>query len=488
MKKWAYTRRWLWAAAWLLLLAAFLALRVDLSTQENSMDERIVLSVSQGMSEAGRLDPNWTVASPHYYQYQQYNFYSYNILSHFLIVATAPLGAQPIVVLRIANVVYQLAALALVIFVLGKLQFPPGALLAAAALVTFMPGMVHDAHIARCESVLYLLFAAIMASALAGRFLVGGVILGLGAAAKVTFLASGLVFVPFLYAAATPLPVLLRRVATIALATVAAFALAAPYAVLHFPVLVTGLARIIYGQYLARGAGPHRLIDPTPLRDALHAAAFLAVVYGSLVPAAIVAPLLCSPDEAKRNPGTEAPHSASLHPGYRWRLCFGVWLSSLAVILYFAPVPFFIERNYSPALFGCGVLLAAWIASGRARALAAIAFAAALVPMAYWSVQIALASAERPMARRGAWQAAHIDGPVTFFWTGAQNGAEELPNCSGVLAIPDLNDDFSRRLLDRVRASGRKEVAHYVSRFSLVPTSTLHTYLDTDAYYFTCAP
>ena len=506
------------AAAWVLLLAAFLALRVDLTADENSMDERIVLSVSKGMSETGRLDPNWTVASPHYYQYPQYNFYSYNILSHFLIAAVAPLGVQPIVVLRIANVIYQLGALALLILVLRKLQFPPGALFAAAALVTFLPGMVHDAHIARCESLLYLLFAGVMASAVAGRFLLGGLILGFGAAAKVTFLASGLVFIPFLFAAATSLPLLLRRAAAIGLATAAAFALSAPYAVLHLPVLVTGLARI-QGVYMAHGPGPHRLIDPTPWRDALHAAAFLAVVYGSLVPAAIVSPLFCNPHGAQRFAGRSAreagpgsPDFASAfalrasadpepavaraasegglrHPGYGdyWRLCLGVWLASVAVLVYFAPVPFFIERNYSLAVFGCAVLLAAWIAAGRARALVALAFAAALIPMGYWSVQIALANGERPMGRRGAWQAAHVDAPVTLFWTAKPDVSNELPACSGLLAIPDLNDDFSQRLLAYVRASGRREVAHYVSRFSIVPTSTLHTYLDTDAYYFTCS-
>jgi hypothetical protein len=458
------TLRWWWAAAWVLLIAAFLALRVDLTTEENSMDERIVLSVSKGMSETGQLDPNWTVASPHYYQYPQYNFYSYNILSHFLITATAPLRVQPIVVLRIANVFYQLAALALFILVVRKLQFPPGTIFAAAALVAFMPGMVHDAHIARCESLLYLLFAALMYCAVAGRFLLGGLILGFGAAAKMTFLASGLVFVPCLYAAANSLAVPLRRAAVLGLASIVAFMLSAPYAVVHFPVLVAGLERI-HGIYVAHGAGPHRLIDPTPLRDALHAAAFLTVIYGSLVPAAFVAPLF--------NPA---------------RVILGVCLASVAVITYFAPVPFFIERNYSLAVFGCGLLLAAWMASGRAHTLALIAFAAALAPMAYWSLQIALSSAERPMARRAQWQAAHVEAPVTFFWAGTPGVVEEPPNCSGLLAIPDLNDDFSRRLLDHVRATGRKEVAHYVSRFSIVPTSTLHTYLDTDAYYFTCRP
>jgi hypothetical protein len=458
------TMRWWWAAAWVLLIAAFLALRVDLTTQENSMDERIVLSVSKGMVETGQLDPNWALASPHYYHYSQYNFYSYNILSHLLITATAPLKVQPIVVLRIANLFYQLAALALLILTLRNLEFPPGTLFAAAALVTFMPGMVHDAHIARCESLLYLLFAVLIYCAAAGRFLLGGLALGFGAAAKVTFLASGLLFVPCLYAAAPSAALRLRRAGTLGVAAVVTFMLSAPYALIHFPVLVAGLERI-RGIYLAHGAGPHRLIDPTPLRDAAHAAAFLAVVYGSLVPAALVAPLF--------NPA---------------RLMLGVWLASVAVLAYFAPVPFFIERNYSLVVFGCAVLLAAWMASSRAHTLALIAFAAALVPMAYWSLQIALASAERPMARRAQWQAAHIDAPVTFFWTGDPGGVEEPPNCSGVLAIPDLNDDFSRRLLDHVRASGRKQLAHYVSRFTIVPTSTLHTYLDTDAYYFTCDP
>lgn len=473
----------------MLLLAAFLALRVDFSTAENSMDERIVLSVSKGMSETGRLDPDWTVASPHYYRYRQYNFYSYNILSHLLIVATAPLGAQPIVVLRIANVVYQLAALALLIIVLHKLRFPPAALFAAAALVTFLPGMVHDAHIARCESLLYLLFAAVMYCAVSGRLIVGGAILGFGTAAKATFLGSGLVFVPLLYGAPS-LSALLRRSATIGLATLATFALSAPYAVAHFPVLVEGLSRI-HGIYVAHGAGPHRLMDPTPLRDALHAAAFLAIVYGSLVPAAIVSPLFCSPHAAQRNAGAKLPDCAPLHPGYRAsfrRLCLGVWLASVAVIVYFAPVPFFIERNYSLAVFGCAVLLGEWVASGRARALGFIAFAAALLPMAYWSVQIALATAERPGARRVHWEATHLDQPTTWFWNGELEMAQELPNCSGLLAIPDLNDDFSRRLIDHVRATGRKEVAHYRSRFSIVPTSTLHTYLDADMRYFTCAP
>jgi hypothetical protein len=78
--------------------------------------------------------------------------------------------------------------------------------------------------------------------------------------------------------------------------------------------------------------------------------------------------------------------------------------------------------------------------------------------------------------------------PVTWFWTAKPNIADELPACSGLLAILDLNDDFSRRLHDYVRSTGRKEVGHYTSRFSIVPTSTLHTYLDTDVYYYTCNP
>ncbi|WP_375415639.1 hypothetical protein, partial [uncultured Bradyrhizobium sp.] len=160
--------------------------------------------------------------------------------------------------------------------------------------------------------------------------------------------------------------------------------------------------------------------------------------------------------------------------------------SSVAVFCYFATVPFFIERNFSLAIFGFALLLSAWIGSGRARPLALAALAAALIPMAYWSLQIGRSSYEGPFMRRAAWQAANLREPVTSFWSAKPGFADELPVCSGVLGIPDVNDDFSRRLHTYVRSTGRKEVAHYTSRFSIVPTSTLHTYLDMDMYYYTC--
>jgi hypothetical protein len=449
---------------WALLLAAFLGLRIDIGSQENSMDERIVLAVSKGMSESSRLDPNWIFASPHYYQYPQYNFYSYNMLSHFWITLTSPLRVEPVIVLRIMNVLYQVAALGLVILTLRKIGMPQTGLIAAAALLTVMPGMVHDAHIARCESFLYLLFAGAMYCAVTDRFLVGGLILGLGAAAKVTFLASGLLFIPALVAVGSSRQALLRRAVTIGVATLVGFAASAPYAVINFPVFITGLSRI-RSIYLAHGPGPHRLLDPTPVNNALHAVAFFTILSGSLILSGIIAPLL-----------------------NRARIFLGVWMSSVAVFVYFAAVPFFIERNFSLAIFGFAVLLSAWIGSCRARLLALPALAAALIPMAYWSIQIARSSYEGPFIRQSQWQAAHLREPVTPFWTAKPNLADELSVCSGVLGIPDFNDDYSQRLHDYVRSTGRKEVWHYVSRFSIVPTSTLHTYLDMDMYYYTCTP
>lgn len=455
-------RRAPWVGTWVLVLVAFVALRIDFSTGENSMDERIVLAVSQGMSDSSRLDPNWVFASPHYYRYPQYNFYSYNILSHFLIVLSTPLHVAPITVLRVANVVYQLCALGLTVLTLRRLKVAAAGILAAAALMTFMPGMVHDAHIARCESLLYLLFAAATYSAVTDRMLAGGLILGFGAAAKVTFLATGLLFVPTVLVGWKSHTQLLRRAATIGLATIAGFALSAPYAVINYPILISGLARI-RNIYLATNPQAHRLLHPTTLRNVAHAWAFLTIVYGSLVVAGFVSPLF-----------------------NRARVALGVWLSSVAVVAYFATVPFFIERNFSLAIFGFAVLLAVWIGCGRAQPLAVAMFAAAFIPMSYWSVQIALASYERPGARRAAWQAAHVHEPVTYFWSAKPNFADEVPKCSGLLGIPDLNDDFSRRLLDYLQSTGRQEAAHYRSRFSIVPTSTLHTYLDTDMYYFAC--
>lgn len=464
MPEFAGVRRLAWMTVWALLLAAFLALRIDIGAQENSMDERIVLAVSKGMSESSRLDPNWIFASPHYYQYPQYNFYSYNMLSHFWITLASPLHVEPVVVLRIMNVLYQVAALGLVILTLRKIGIPRSGLIAAAVLLTFMPGMVHDAHIARCESLLYLLFAGAMYSAATDRFLIGGLILGVGAAAKVTFLASGLLFIPGLFAVRNSYSALLRRAATIGVAAIVGFAVSAPYAVINFPVFITGLSRI-RSIYLAHGPGPHRLLDPTPVKNAFHAVAFFTVISGSLVLSGVIAPRF-----------------------NRVPIILGVWMSSVAVLVYFATIPMFFERNFSLAIFGFAVLLSAWIGSGRARLLALSALAAALIPMSYWSIQIARSSYEGPFVRRSHWQAANVREPVTAFWSAKPNAADEFPVCSGLLGIPDVNDDFSRRLLEYLRSTGRNEVAHYTSRFSIVPTSTLHTYLDMDMYYYTCNP
>jgi hypothetical protein len=230
-----------------------------------------------------------------------------------------------------------------------------------------------------------------MYSAVADRFLIGGLILGVGAAAKVTFLASGLLFIPALFAVRNSYPVLLRRAATIGVAAMVGFIAAAPYAVINFPVLISGLAPI-RSIYLAHGPGPHRLLDPTPVKNAFHAVAFFAVISGSLVLAGLIAPLF-----------NRAP------------ILLGVWISSVAVLVYFAMVPMFFERNFSLAIFGFAILLSAWAGSGNARGLALAAFAAAIIPMSYWSIQIARSSYDGPAVRGARWQAEHVREPVTSF-------------------------------------------------------------------------
>lgn len=432
-----------------LLLLSFFALRVDVSPKENSVDERIVLIVSEQMTAKGNLDPNWDgPAMPPYFRFPQYNFYSYNVMSHILIGAAKVIGVSPILVLRATNVFYQFVALIFVLLAFRRLGASDAALFLVAALITFMPAMVHEAHIARCESLLYAIFAAVLYLASAGRLMVAALVVGIGMASKMTFAAAGLILLPALLTD-------VRRIPSAALACGVGFAVFAPYAILQPGIFLDGLrwlSRTYYAPF-----PPHSLMDPTPIKNAGHALSFFLVLYGAVVPLGLLSILWI-----------------------RDRVLIGIWLASVVTLLYFAPVPMFIERNFSLAVFGFIVVLAT---SPQLPARLATALSIAL--MAYWSTQIALSTHELAGERRLTWERAnHTIGQM--FWWETFRDESKVPVCTGLMAVPYMNDDYSRAIRDYLLQNGHAEVAHYASRFSFVPTSTLHTYLDADVYYYRC--
>ncbi len=442
----------------IVLLMAFAALRLDLHGRIANIDESIPVAVSYAMYSSGRLDPNWARAelTPSL-KYPQYNFYTYNIASHGVLKLTKFLPVDPLILLRFANLVYQAIAIAAVVAALWNVGASTLALWLAAALLTVAPALVHDAHMARPESFLYLLFALAMLSAtlrigLAARAALVGALVGIGTACKITFLVTGLAFLPFLRPVARRT---LAAAAAAAAAMVAAFAITAPYALINFDVFLNG-ARYLFVQY-ASAHPPHSLLAPSALGSIAWTAEFLLKLYGPLIPAALILPLVWA-----RSP-----------------LSIGLWLSALAVIGYFAPKPVLFERNLSLGIFAAVLVLAA--VALRSRLALGCAVIAAL-PMTYWSTQIALGSGDS--RRFGAWAATHIAEPVTAYEV--KDWEAGLPRCSGLLLVRDYNDAFSHRLIERAIKAGHEMVARYRSRFDALPVSTLQAYVDPGQVLLRC--
>src|SRR5262245_39161391 len=133
------------AACWIGIVIAFVALRIKSSGMVFA-DEMLPLKISEAMSARGDLDPNWRLADlGENFRYDQYNFYLYNIVAHFAIEAGGWLGRSAIGVVRHANVVFQLLALAFAIDALRRIGAGRISRVIAGALIAFAPGMVQDA-------------------------------------------------------------------------------------------------------------------------------------------------------------------------------------------------------------------------------------------------------------------------------------------------------------------------------------------------------
>ena len=445
---------------WLGLTLAFVALRLNLSPVYMNGDEAIVLAVSDGMRARGDLDTNWRLAAPpDAFRYDQYNFSSYHLVAHGWLTAVGD-RLPPLLAARLLNLILQAGAVIALLLALRRHGATPAERLAVAALLTVAPTGVHDAMMARPESFLYLLFAILIWLAAgvptAARGGAAAALLGLGVATKVTFLTAALLFAPAAARAACrrPRAALAGGLAVVLLAA-AGFATGAPHAVADPTALLNGLTAL-HAQYTG-GHPPHSLPDSTWPRQLGQMIGFCLVIYGPLLPAALLPALV-----ERRG----------------WWL--GLWASAVATLALFSAVPVFFERNLAVAFFALPALMV--FGTQPWPRLRAATLALALVPMIGWSVTVALAAHFAPTWRQE-FERRHGLGVVTTAWL-----RPALGSCRGTLAIVDYGDPLSAAQVARVRAAGHREIATYHSPFEWVPTSTLHTYLDRTTHYFDCTP
>ena len=454
------------AAYWICLVILFVLLRAKSSGMVFE-DENIPLKISQAMTARGSLDPNWRFADlSASLSYDQYNFYLYNVVAHFVIKVAEWLDRSGLGELRHANLLFQLLALAFAVDALRRIGAGLLVLAAAGALITFAPGMVQDAGMARPESLLYLfsaLFVWTLTLPLAERrrLLLAGVVLGAGIAVKLTF-ASLAVMLPFLMPVrGRPVTALAASAAIFALGAALGFAAGAPYAIIHFDVFRHGLA-MLAAQY-SGAHPPHSLPEYGVGSQVWWLGRYFIELYG-LAP--IVA--LASPFVLKG-------------PARNWAFALGgAWV---VLFVYFASKAVFFERNFAHGLVP--LLLAAALGIGAPKRTSLQLTAAVLValPMAYWSVQIARVLRDPERAER--FEAEHALAPAqrvsfdTIY-------AGELPARCERVAVRNTNDLWSAAYLAKLEQNNFTPIALYRSPFGSLVTSTLHTYFEGDLHYFRC--
>lgn len=457
-------RRVLWTLVAVAIGAAFLYFRLNYQTRLLNGDDWIVLGVAEGMAQRGDLNTNWAVNPvPKEFKYPQYNFSSYNLLAH-AVLSAAPENLPRIPVLRAANLVFQGLAAVLLALALRNARAPAWGVAAGTALFVVAPGVVHDAHMLRTESLLYLLFAIVIWSATSPRALVlrvsvAGLAIGFGTASKVTFLASGLVMAPLVLLTLRERPRTTLLLLTAAGACCAlGFVIGAPYAIVQPDAFLEGL-RVLREQY-AGGHLPHSRADYDPLQQAWWIASFFAVLYGPFILASLAAPLLARPPA--------------------WVM--GLWLSSGVSFAWFVSQQVFFERNFSLAILAAATLIG-WLAASRPRIAGTIAIVSA-APMLWWSQQILEETLDHHL-RRSQWEEARgLD--VSHYAYGFLLPPPDTFQCRGVVGLIDHNDDTTPEVVAALAARGERLVARYEGRFHLAPTSTLHSFLDSDVIYYAC--
>ena len=455
------------AGYWLCLLIAFIALRAKASHPLINIDETIPIKMSQAMSARGNLDPNWRFADlPEYFRYDQYNFYLYNVVAHWVIQVAGWIDRSALIALRNANALFQLLALAFAVDALRRIGVGLLGLATAGALITFAPGIVQDSGMARPESLLYLLSALFVWTltlplAERRRLLVAGAVLGAGIAVKLTFASLAVMLAFLVPLRRRPVTELAASAAIFALGAVLGFAAGAPYAIIHFGVYLNGLAMLV-AQY-GSAHPPHSLPAYGVAAQVLWIVRYFLELYGLAPVIACAAPFLLK------------------GPARNWALALtGAWL---VLFVYFAAKPVFFERNLAHVLVP--LLLAAALgieALKRTSWQLTVAVLMAL-PMAYWSVQITSVlrdpdKVERFEAARALSPALHVSYETIH--------AGDLPARCERIAVRNLNDPWSAAYLAKLEQNNFTPIALYRSPFGSLVTSTLHTYLDRNLHYFRC--
>lgn len=455
-------------AGWTVVLVVFFAFRLIRGEAIINGDELIAVRVAEAMSARGILDPNWNFADLGLLKYDSYNFYFYNVLAFFLIQPAQWIGLPPLGALRVGNLLMQLAGMWFARDTLRRLGADARTQLFACALVAVAPGLVQDAYMARPESltcalVALLIWVLVLDIPLVWRMACAGLMLGVGIAVKLTFASAGLlVLVPLADGwRERSLREWALCAAALGLGAVTGFGLAAPYALARPLVYLSGLEHL--AEQYRSGHPPHSLPVYSFAGQALWIVRYFIELYGPLLPIALIGPIWLT--------------------GRARRSALGFAACWLVLALYFATQRVFFERNFAHALVPLLLAAALAIEGIRSNVGKYVLAAAMLLPMSYWSLQIAIAA--RSSFGPQMYEARN-NLAVTHRLTAADNAQDRLSGGCGMVAIIEYNDAWTRDYVAKLQQSGFEPVGRYRGRFAALVTSTLQVYLDPGFYYLRC--
>jgi len=454
-----------------LLLAIFLFLLLRLPTTDTifNIDEKIAPAVVRGMIERSDFNGNWRVAVdiPGFFQVNQFNFYSYHMFA-WLFYPDQPAQllsrmfhsgehSQFITNLRLANVALQALTLLLLVSFISKQKLAAPQRMAAIGLFVCMPAMVFDTHIARAECFLYAIFLLQLWTIQLRidpfwRFAIFGVLLGIGSASKITFILCGAILISDIISMfRADARRALSQIAMLIVASVLGFCATAPYVLFDFESFLEGV-NALFTQY-GSAHPPHSFLEPSLGKSIWRSLEFILITTGALLPLALFQALRRSVNAA------------------------GLAIFGLSLIAYFATKPVFFERNINVGLLALAIFVAV---NFRSKIEGCLIMASCAIIL-YWSVNSALIFAGSNKNEKH-FEVATFGATVERAWPIDDLDAY-LATCEGIVGVNDYYDEYSRRMFDRAQAD---PIAHFSSVFSALPTSTLHTYLESDLYYLRC--
>lgn len=432
-------------------------------------DEYIPLAVSDAMRASGWLDPNWANAElPDYFRYDQYNFYLYMVAAHGAIVTGEAFGLEPMLSVRLLNLAAQLGVLPLLFGTVLKLTGSRYAGFAALLVFITLPMAVHDAVMARPESLLYLASAGLLyVSTLQSRKLLQlvlwGVMMAAGVGIKITFASlAPLIAGAYLIGQGFVWRKLITDAGIVIAVFVAASFILTPFMFLNPDVTLNGLD-FLMNQY-AGVHPPHSILHGNLAAYAWHNASFFLIASPFII---------------------LASGSGLAYGTARERFWIITLVASFAILLvYFSTRSVFFERNYAHALLPAiaAGAMGLFILSRRFTVpMSAIAFALLLLVPANLalSVQASVHHREDDLARfearRGVTGYALIPA-----WQSLDN--QPVPAC-GRFHFRDFDDGFSQVYRRNALYQGYSIDAEYRSRFVILPASTFQAYLEAGHVY-----